>query len=82
MSKLTTSNKEKENIFSINSTLISDKSRELTGLDVTDEKAHEIIHSIRLFCNALYQLSVSKNNRYIEGRPGNSVDDNILNEAA
>ncbi|RAJ11074.1 hypothetical protein LX64_00682 [Chitinophaga skermanii] len=37
--------------------LTPDKLRELSGLQMTDEKADEIIHSIRLFCRVLYQLS-------------------------
>lgn len=49
--------------------LTPDKLRELSGLDVTDEKANEIIHSIRLFCKVLYSLAVSRNKEgYIEDK--------------
>jgi hypothetical protein len=58
--KLPMKKSDKENPGSLNSNdeqLTPDKLRKLTGLDVTDEKAHEIIHSIRLLCKVLYQFS-------------------------
>ncbi|MVT09505.1 hypothetical protein [Chitinophaga tropicalis] len=49
--------------------LTPEKLRELSGLDIPDEEAQQIIHSIRLFCKVLYQFTVtthSKNERQKE----------------
>lgn len=43
--------------------LTPDKLRELSGLEVSDEEAEEIIHSIRIFCKVLYQFTVTVKNR-------------------
>lgn len=42
--------------------LTPDKLRELSGMNVSDEEAEEIIHSIRLFCKVLYQFTVATQN--------------------
>ncbi len=62
--------------------LTPDKLRELSGLEVSDEKADGIIDSIRLLCNVLYQFSNGKKKRYIGDQTNNSIDGEIQNLAA
>lgn len=46
--------------------LTPEKYRELSGRNVTDEKATEIIHAIRLLCSILYRFANSENFKYID----------------
>gem|GEM_PF-4640128 len=62
--------------------LSPEKLRELSGLEVTDEKAMEIIHSIQLLCKILYQISNSRKNGYIESETDNPNQDYLQNLAA
>jgi len=43
--------------------LTPEKLRELSGLDIPDEEAEQIIHSIRLFCKVLYQFTVTTHSK-------------------
>ncbi len=69
-------------MHSIKGPLTPEKLRALTGLDINDEEATEIIHSIRLFCKVLYQFAVSKNIAYIQSEATENITDNIQNKAA
>lgn len=62
--------------------LTPEKLRELSGLNLPDVKADEIIDSIRLLCSVLYQFSNGQKKRYIDGQTVNSLDSNIQNLAA
>ncbi|MFB6453777.1 hypothetical protein ACE38W_00795 [Chitinophaga sp. Hz27] len=76
MNKLTLTHKDKKNIFAINpknEPLTPDKLRELTSIEINDEKATEIIHSIRLFCKLLYDFSVNRNKEL-------NIDSQLINE--
>jgi hypothetical protein len=58
------SDKENSGLLNPNNEhLTPDKLRELTGFDVTDEKANEIIHSIRLLCKVLYHFATINEKR-------------------
>jgi hypothetical protein len=63
--------KPEENVTAVllnprNEPLTPSKYRELSGRNVTDEKATEIIHAIRLLCSILYCFANSENFKYIE----------------
>ncbi len=59
--------------------LTPDKLRELSGWQVSDEEATEIIHSISLFCRVLYGIFIREQNDYIEE---DSLTITPLNKAA
>jgi len=60
-------------------TLTPDKLRELSGWQVSDEEATEIIHSIKIFCRALYGIFIREQNSTDENNP---VTIKPLNKAA
>lgn len=77
--------KKDNNLFTLNphkQPLTPGKLRELSGLEVTDAEADEIIHSIRLFCKVLWQFHVSRNIDYIKGQSEDNTGNNIQKEAA
>ncbi len=55
------------------------KLRELSGWDVSEEEAIEIIHSIHLFCRFLYGIFLRQQNSYLED---DSITITPLNKAA
>ena len=62
--------------------LTPEKLRELSGLELPDEKADQIIDSIRMLCSVLYQFSNDQKKRYIDNPTQHSINHNTQNLAA
>jgi len=71
-----------KNILALNrdqQPLTPEKLRELSGWDVSEEEATEIIHSIRMFCRVLYGIFLQQQIRHTEN---DSIPITPLNKAA
>lgn len=54
------------------------KLRELSGLDVSDQEAEQIIQSVRIFCKVLFEFAVARNKQ----QSIKEQCDNTINKAA